>query len=48
MITWELFWAVLFVVTMAVFFVLSVVVAVGGFYDVKAMFRNLRARNDGD
>jgi hypothetical protein len=46
--SWELFWAVVFAGTMTVFFALSVVVAVGGFRDVKAMFRNLRARHDGD
>lgn len=48
MVSWELFWAVLFAGTMTVFFALSVVVTVGGFRDVKAMFRSLRARHDGD
>ncbi len=48
MVSWELFWAVLFAGTMVVFLALSVVVTVGGFRDVKAMFRSLRARQNGD
>lgn len=46
--SWELFWAVLLVATMAVFFCLAVVVTIGGFRDTRAMFRNIRTRHEGE
>jgi len=39
---WMTFWAILLGVSLAGFAVLAVVVAVGGFFDLKAMFRALK------
>ena len=42
---WANFWGVMLLSTMIVFGILAVVVAVGGFFDVKKMFRQLEQRN---
>ena len=39
---WMTFWAVLLGASLAAFAVLAVVVAIGGFFDLLAMFRALR------
>ena len=39
--TWLDFWTVLLVLTLGLFAVLTVVVAIGGFFDIRRMFRTL-------
>ncbi len=39
--TWLDFWTVLLVLTLALFSVLAVVVAIGGFFDIRRMLRTL-------
>ncbi len=38
---WTTFWAVLLVVALTIFAALAVVVTIGGFFDVKALLRNI-------
>lgn len=38
---WETFWAVTLAVSLSIFALLGVVVGIGGFFDVRAIFRNL-------
>lgn len=42
---WINFWAVLLVAAMVVFAGLAVVVTVGGFFDIKALFRSMEAKH---
>lgn len=42
---WISFWTVLLILALAVFAGLAVAVTVGGFFDVKALFRNIEARH---
>ena len=43
--TWLDFWTLLLVLTLLLFTVLAVVVAIGGFFDIRRMFRTL-AKNE--
>jgi hypothetical protein len=43
---WATIWAVVLVVTLVLFAVLAVVVTIGGFKDVLAMFRELDAQHE--
>ncbi len=45
---WLVVWTVVLTLTLLVFSVLVVVVALGGWSDIKAMFRALDADDDGD
>ena len=46
--TWATFWGVLFVLVLAVFALLAVVVTIGGFFDVRAMFRTINDQHHED
>ena len=43
---WMTFWTVLLVAGLGLFAVITVVVTVGGFFDLKAMFRSLADSQD--
>ncbi len=43
---WISFWTWLLVGAMGVFAVLAVVVSIGGFFDVRAMFRGITEKHD--
>lgn len=43
---WPQFWTWFLVVSLVLFVGLAVVVAIGGFFDIKAMFRSLRQRHE--
>jgi hypothetical protein len=45
---WISFWGAVLALGIAAFTVLAVVVTVGGFADVKAMFRNLETHHEQD
>ncbi len=45
---WATFWGVLFVIVLVIFAVLAVVVTIGGFYDVKAMFQAINEQHQGE
>ena len=38
---WMLFWKLVLIAAAAIFFLVSLVVTVGGFFDVKALFKNI-------
>jgi len=40
---WINFWTVYFFAAVIVFFVLAVIVSIGGFFDVRALFKSLTA-----
>ena len=42
---WMLFWKVVFIVTLLLFAVLAVVVTIGGFKDIIALFRAMDKEN---
>ena len=42
---WLTLWTAILVVTLSVFAVLTVVVAVGGYFDVKELFRSIDQRH---
>ena len=42
---WADFWAVVAALSLGIFAILAVVVAIGGFFDVKAMFKNLDSQH---
>ena len=42
---WIDFWTIFFVVSLAVFAVVAVVVSIGGFFDIRSLFRGLADRN---
>lgn len=46
--TWITIWTVVFVATLTVFAGMAVWVTIGGFQDLKAMFRDLKAERDPD
>ncbi len=39
--TWALFWGLLLIVVLVIFAALSVVITIGGFFDVKALFKSI-------
>lgn len=43
---WEFFWAALLIFGLAIFTGLAVVVAIGGFADIRAMFRNIDRQHE--
>ncbi len=46
---WIKFWSFFFFASLAVFAVLAVVVTIGGFFDIKSLFKSLTAqKNDPD
>ena len=42
---WEAFWAIVLAGSMVAFAGLAIVVAIGGFFDVKALFRSIDAQH---
>jgi hypothetical protein len=48
MIFWSTFWAVLFAVVLGLYAILAVYISIGGFKDIKDMFRNLDKKRQGD
>jgi nitrate reductase NapE component len=45
---WQLFWTVFFFLSVGVFAVLAIVVAIGGFFDIRWMFKRLRGEPGAD
>ena len=46
---WTLFWTILLGLTLLAYTALAIHVTIGGYHDIKSMFRKLRERNeDGD
>jgi hypothetical protein len=45
---WEIFWTVWLVISGASFAIITVIVTLLGFRDVKAMFRSLERRPEGE
>lgn len=45
---WIFVWSCVFVVVIVIFSVLTIAVAIGGFYDVKAMFSSIDRRHEQD
>tara|TARA_R110002096_G_scaffold55607_9_gene142506 strand:- start:2551 stop:2715 length:165 start_codon:yes stop_codon:yes gene_type:complete len=43
--TWAIFWAVVLIVVLIIFTVVSVVVGIGGFSDVKDLFRDIEKQH---
>ncbi len=49
MITWADFWSFFFFLSLALFTCLSIVVAIGGFFNIRSLFKDLsEAKGDGD
>jgi len=48
MSAWVTFWTVLFAVVLGLYSVLVICVSIGGFKDIKDMFRNLDKKRQGD
>lgn len=44
---WPMFWTVVFVASLVIFAGVTIVVAVGGYRDLRAMFRNLDEQHAG-
>ena len=45
---WLLFWKVLLIVAFGMFGVLAIVVAIGGFFDIRALFRSVDAQHESE
>ncbi len=45
---WMLFWKIVLVAGMIAFAVLAVTVSIGGFYDIRRLFKRLRERQTND
>lgn len=45
---WATFWGWFLVIVLAVFALLAIAVAVGGFFDVKALFSSIDKKHDED
>ncbi len=43
---WEIFWQVVLLVSLVAFAVLAVVVAIGGFGDIRSMLRSIDTRHE--
>lgn len=43
--SWLVFWTVLLIAALAVFAGLAVVVTIGGFFDIKKLFRSIDAKH---
>ena len=43
---WINFWTVFFIVSVVLFAILAVVVTIGGFFDIRSLFRSLSAGSD--
>ena len=43
---WATFWGFLFVIVLVIFALLAVVVAIGGFFDVKALFQTINEQHE--
>jgi hypothetical protein len=46
--SWLLFWKLLLIVAFSMFGVLAIVVAIGGFFDLRALFRSVDAQHDSE
>ena len=42
---WATFWAVLLIVVLAIFALLTIVIAIGGFFDIKALFSTIERQH---
>ena len=45
---WINFWSIFFFASLAIFAVLAVVVTIGGFYNIRSLFKSLTNRADQD
>jgi len=45
---WLLFWKLLLIVAFTMFGVLTIVVAIGGFFDIRALFKSVDAQHESD
>lgn len=43
---WIIFWKILLITVVIIFGAVSVKVAIGGFFDVKALFKNIKDQHD--
>lgn len=46
--SWATFWAIVLIAVLTVFTVVVVKVAIGGFFDVKALFHNIDEQHEED
>jgi hypothetical protein len=42
---WISFWTVFFIVSLALFALLAIVVTIGGFFNIRSLFKNLTGRS---
>lgn len=45
---WTQFWIWLFIAAVILFLALAITVTIGGLFDIRTLFRNLRARHNRD
>ena len=45
---WAIFWGLLFIAVLVVFTILTVVIAIGGYFDVKSLFRTIDKQHQED
>jgi len=45
---WMIFWTIVLVLGMVLFALLAIVVSIGGFFDIRRLFQQLRARQSED
>ncbi len=45
---WIDFWTIFFYASLAIFAVLAVVVSIGGFFNIRSLFKSLSERSDQD
>lgn len=43
---WVKFWSFFFFVSLGLFAVLAVVVSIGGFFDIRSLFKSLKAKHE--
>lgn len=43
---WINFWTIFFVISLALFAGLAIVVTIGGFFNIRSLFKNLTGRSD--
>jgi hypothetical protein len=46
--SWLGFWKVLLIVAFSMFAILAVVVAIGGFFDIRELFKSVEAQHDAE
>lgn len=44
--TWELIWKIVFFAGVGLFAVMAVLVSIGGFFDIKKLFRTLKEQHE--